>query len=104
VQRARVQRAVPMLSPLSDAEIDVVITVAYDDVLKEDALLEAREDFWNRLEGSLEILRDNGSSEPLQTLMREDYAKLAVVLQADTARDAKRWAMLLFACERVFPR
>ena len=139
-ERCAVRRVVPVLDPLSDRELDDVISVALDVAIdpsldceesvtvperrrdmgitpapaREQTMRpsahdaqwlverQARADFWSRLEVALESLRDNGNSELLQTLMRDDYAKIAVALKADTDRNVARWAMLLFACERVF--
>jgi hypothetical protein len=35
----------------------------------------------------------------LQILMRDDYARLATWLEADTARDLGRWVMLRYALD-----
>ena len=44
---------------------------------------------------------DAGDAESnlLRILMREDYARLAAVLEADTTKDPARWAMLRYALD-----
>jgi hypothetical protein len=136
LQRTQVRRMVPVLDPLSDQELDDVISVAIDvatnPYLDRDESVrvperrrdmeitpaperkrtmtpaaharllverKARADFWNRLEVSLEFLRDNNKINSLRILMRDDYPRLAAGLEIDTADDAKLWAMLRFALD-----
>ena len=56
-----------------------------------------RDEFWDHLEVSFEELRNSGRSNLLRTMVRDEYPKLAAELEADTARNPARWAMLRYA-------
>jgi len=58
-----------------------------------------REPFWLKLEIAFEFLRDDGKSDLLRILMRDDYPRFAPWLEADTAKDLARWTMLRYALD-----
>lgn len=75
------------------------MTATMADIVKLPPRRDVLEDFWLRLEISFEFLRDDGDSNLLRILMRDDYARLATWLEADTAMDPARWAMLRYALD-----